>query len=612
MNPNRKQTMRTNYRNRNPGISGRDHFKLTALALGTLLIPALCSIRTLLLLIIVYAAAPVSAQNPHPIPANNAVNGPTPNPYLASSLYAIAHFDSSQSDSTPYGPPRGFFTVDLTTQPLAYGGPANLFTLASTKQNYMWHTGEDRVSYVYKNAGRWITLATYEALAHATQDSADPADYLPPIPDDNLRAFGESTAVGKTTAVMDNYMKSLFGDNYAQRFGNGIYSLVDKDNVLYANYGGSIYAFALNDPARPSDGITVLHKLEDVVKAIEGDTAPSGTKIKGLSLTYDGHLIITLSNGIAVVDRDLNAASIRFYRFSDAEYVSNSIAVDEKNGIYVASGWSGMVGTAPVSVMRKLVWTGISISDSESEGAWSSPYDNSGTALPPIIKLGNGTGSTPTLMGLGDDPDKLVVITDGAKQMKLVAFWRDQIPEGFTQRIAGQIQVTCGFAPPLPEWIQSEQSVVVHGYGAFVVNNLPQTFSPEIQSANNFVQVALMGPAYPTSLGAERFEWSPSTRTWSSVWARSDVSSTSMVPIHSQSGNMALINGYRLPNGWEVLGLDWNTGDIVHQTIFGNANFGNGAYALLQYLENQDLLFNSIVGAFRVHYGPGRKPSGGL
>ena len=272
--------------------------------------------------------------------------------------------------------------------------------------------------------------------------------------------------------------------------------------------------------------------------------------------------------------------------------MSNSIAVDENNGIYVASD----------SIMHKLVWTGTKISDNEADGAWSQEYTNSGTELPPIIKVGIGTGSTPTLMGFGDDEDKLVVITDGAKRMNLTAFWRDEIPEG-SQRIAGQIPVTCGL-PTDTEWIQSEQSVVVYGYGAFVVNNIPETVNSELEATgmNKILQVSLMGPAYNTSYGAERFQWNPSKHKWSSVWTRSDVSSTSMVPIHSQSGNMALINGYRSPDGWEVLGLDWNTGETVHQTIFGNVNFGNGAYAILQYLKNDDLLFNSIAGPIRIHY----------
>ncbi|MPM70750.1 hypothetical protein SDC9_117710 [bioreactor metagenome] len=75
-----------------------------------------------------------------------------------------------------------------------------------------------------------------------------------------------------------------------------------------------------------------------------------------------------------------------------------------------------------------------------------------------------------------------------------------------------------------------------------------------------------------------------------------------MVPINSQSGNMALINGYRPEYGWEVLGLDWDTGETVHQTIFGDVNFGNGAYAILQYMDNDDLIFNSFAGPIRIHY----------
>ena len=514
------------------------------------------------------------------------VNRPVANPYLASSLYAITHFDSSQSDSTPYGPPGGVFNVDPTMEPAVYGGPINIITLASTNKNYMWAVGTDRVSYVNVTGNNWTRVAKYEALAEASNN------VLPAIPDENFKTFGESSAVGMNTTSMNSYMENLFGDNYSDRFGNGVYSVVDKDNVLYTNFGSNLYAFALKDPEKPSAGITKRYVIEDVLTAIQGDDHPDNARLFGLSMTYDGHLIITFSNGVAVIDRDLNTSSTSFYRFNDTEYLSNSIAVDENNGIYAASD----------SIMHKLVWTGTNISDDEADGAWSQKYPNSGTELPPIIKVGIGTGSTPTLMGFGDDEDKLVVITDGAKRMNLTAFWRDEIPEG-SQRIAGQIPVTCGLSDDT-EWIQSEQSVVVYGYGAFVVNNIPENVSSDIEALNmnKILQVSLMGPAYNTSYGAERFEWDPETNKWSSVWTRPDVSSTSMVPIHSQSGNMALINGYRSPNGWEVLGLDWDTGKTVHQTIFGDKNFGNGAYAILQYLDNDDLLFDSFTGPIRVHY----------
>jgi len=527
---------------------------------------------------------------------NTAINRPVPNPFLSSSVYGMTHFDSSQSDSTPYGPPRGFYDVDTTSRPIAYGGPTNIITLDSTNKDYMWAFGTDRVGYVYKGAGNWHTVARYEAMADASSNT------MPAIPDDNYRLFGEMTAVGLTTTTMDTFLQTFFGASYASYYGNGTYVLVDKDNVAYANYGTNLYAFALNDPADPAAGMKVLYKMTDVITTIQAGypTPPQDTRLSGISMTYDGHLVVTFSNGVAVIDRDLNTANIHFYRFADTEIVTNSIAVDEKNGIYVASGPN--LGVVSSGTMRKLVWTGSTISDKDADGAWSSPYDSSAPDLPPIIKIGYGTGSTPTLMGFGTDPDRLVVITDGSKQMKLVAFWRDKIPAGFVDRIAGQIQVKCGFTT-LPTWLQSEQSVVVYGYGAFVVNNIPETYSSQIVSASKILQVSLMGPAEPTSYGVERFQWNPSTHSWSSVWGRSDVSSTSMVPIHSVSGNMAVINGYRPEYGWEVLGLDWDNGSIVHQTVFGDENFGNGAYAILQYLDNGDLLFNSIAGPFRVHYG---------
>jgi hypothetical protein len=511
------------------------------------------------------------------------VNGPVVNPYLASPLYAITHFDSSQSDSTPYGPPNGVFTVDLTKRPIVYGGPINIMTLASTNKNYMWGVGTDRVSYINKADNNWTAVAKYEALADASKGT------FPAIPDENLSTFGESSAVGMNTSSMDSFLKNLFGENYADRVWNGIYSLVDKDNVLYVNYNGSsVYAFALSDSNEPSKGITKRYALEDTVTAIQGNNHQANITIAGLSMTYDGHVVITFSNGVAVIDRDLNASSASFRKFGDDESITNSIAIDENNGIYVASN----------TIMRKLVWTGTTLSENVADGAWSCPYTHS--VQPPAGKHGNGTGSTPTLMGFGNDPDKLVVITDGAKQMNLVAFWRDNIPPG-SQRIAGQIPVTCGFSP-LPEWIQSEASVVVYGYGAFVANEIPETISPDLEGQNLMLNLTLVGPAYPGPYGVERFQWNTSTHQWSSVWARSDVE-TSTGPSHSQSGNMALFPGYRLPYGWEVLGLDWDTGKTMHHTIFGDKNFGNPAYAVpLEYFENGDLVLNSIVGPIRIHY----------
>ena len=79
--------------------------------------------------------------------------------------------------------------------------------------------------------------------------------------------------------------------------------------------------------------------------------------------------------------------------------------------------------------------------------AWAtdvgSPYNTSDELTPGTNAPGSGT--TPTLIGLGPAEDKLVVIADYGQTVNAVAFWADDIPEDFEQkpstlsrRIAGQ------------------------------------------------------------------------------------------------------------------------------------------------------------------------------
>lgn len=532
---------------------------------------ATSGLAVLMLSILALGAAPVGADS-------SAVKGPVPNPYLASSLYAIVHFDSSASDSTPYGPPKGVFVVNPERQRIGYGGPGTIMTLASTNPDYMWHPAADRVQYIYKKGREWIPVAEFDVLSVLTNGAQQK------IPDEALRAFGRSSAVGMTADTMSSYVTSLFGSTIPA--GGGVYSVVDNNNVFYTVYNGVILGFALKDQNRPWAGIKIRYRLDNPVPRIEG---AAGARLVGVQMTYDGNLIVTLSNGVAIIDRQLTLSTNVFYPFTAGERVSNSLCVDEHNGIYVASN----------SIMRKLIWTGKTLSDKASDGAWSAAYYTD-TEKAPFGRMDNGTGSTPTLMGFGNDPDKLVVITDGAKAMNLVAFWRDEVPPGFSDRIAGQIPVTCGF-DPVPEWIQSEQSVVVRGYGAFVENNVPAVIDPALLTVGGFTAYALVGPAYAPAYGAERFEWDASTHAWRSAWARPDVAG-SPIPCHTDFGNAAFITGY-MPNlGWVVQGLDWDTGNTVHLTFLGTRNIGNGYYGLLQFLKDGDLIFNGMVGSMRIHF----------
>ena len=252
--------------------------------------------------------------------------------------------------------------------------------------------------------------------------------------------------------------------------------------------------------------------------------------------------------------------------------------------------------------MQKLICKDGKISTSQADGAWQAYYDGGPQA--PCIKLGHGTGSTPTLMGFGQDKDKLVVITDGSKRMKLVAFWRDEIPSdaqqvvGYDKRIAGVHEVTCGLGTST-EWIQSEQSVVVGGYDAFVVNNINVT-NQEIN--DKIIGVIAIGPIVKGPQGAECVRWNTKENKWENKWACSDVSSVSMIPAVSIKSEMVFVCGWNDASGWEVTGLDWKSGATRHRSILGKNNRANGAYAIIQYLANGDLLFNSVAGPIRVKY----------
>jgi hypothetical protein len=83
--------------------------------------------------IVFLAAAGCSDDDDQPAPEPGK---PVANPYLSAPLYGITHINSSQSDSTPYGPPDGQFTVDPAQQPIVYGGPITIMTLAATDPDF--------------------------------------------------------------------------------------------------------------------------------------------------------------------------------------------------------------------------------------------------------------------------------------------------------------------------------------------------------------------------------------------------------------------------------------------------------------------------------------------
>jgi hypothetical protein len=290
--------------------------------------------------------------------------------------------------------------------------------------------------------------------------------------------------------------------------------------------------------------------------------------IAGMSLTYDGHLAFATELGnlfviaaeadpndlgdVPVVSTNENCATADP---AELEIVSNSIAVDEAGGIYLLTS----------AAMYRFNWDGSTLSR-----AWRAAYDSAET-VPSPIRLGPGSGSTPSLMGTKADDDHFVVITDGQALMNLVLFWRDEVPAdwepiapGKDPRIACEIPVD--FGTGATEAI-SEQSVAVRGYSAIVVNDLltnptinPPSMLPFAAAAQNLVSALEGGIPEKAPLGIERIDWDPETRTCSTVWANAEISVPNGIPSISEASGLVYGAGQR-DGQWGLEGLDLATGE---------------------------------------------------
>jgi hypothetical protein len=237
----------------------------------------------------------------------------------------------------------------------------------------------------------------------------------------------------------------------------------------------------------------------------------------------------------------------------DLEIVSNSMAADENGGIYIVTD----------AAVVKYQWDGVALSQ-----VWRSEYQSD----PPfsVLRLGPGSGSTPSLMGTAFDDDRFVVITDGQELMHLVLMWRDEIPGDWTPiapgrdpRIACEIPVKFGVNSATRTL--SEQSVLVRGYSSVVVNNLllgESGIPTSIGALATAVAALRGGDPVLAPRGAERIDWDPATRTCSTVWTNTSVQLPNAIPTMSAATGLMHAIGQR-QGVWGLETLDYDTGVSV-------------------------------------------------
>ena len=340
-------------------------------------------------------------------------------------------------------------------------------------------------------------------------------------------------------------------------------------------YGDAVPGDRLSD-------IALLKRLVLPPAALCGDD----DTIVGIAMTYDGRVAFATSNGVVgIAPREpdlLTAESLRVTNLNgsacgtdaELETISNSIAADEDDGLYVVTSdaqYRFDTGPASAGGTLPVVW----------RGEYELGEDGGGA------RLGAGSGSTPSLMGTDDGDDRFVVITDGQELMHVTFFWRDEIPSdwqpiapGKDRRIACEVPVT--FGDPDAQESLSEQSVLVRGNATVVVNNelfFDAAFAPLPPELRPFSILSAQVPGNAPQ-GVERIDWDPATRTCGSVWANPDVSIPNGIP--SMSAETGLFYGIGLKDGttWGLQALDFETGDEAFFAPADATPFENSFFAM--------------------------------
>jgi hypothetical protein len=526
------------------------------------------------------------------------------NPYLAQSYNNQTHWDDAASDSTGIAVPRGFFELTPESVQLIPNESVGLPSMSDTVagQEIQWWWSGFGLRKVKTEDGKLIEIARSDIPVKLPN--------FAPVSAEERRA--QAAAIQKFIEAKDekgllDYVKSQpnrVATASSDQVANGaVYAVLTRDDAFIGCNGRQVFRIDQQDPKNPASGMKPARSTTLPASLFDNERARAKTHLPGdmsfgMGMTFNGYLVVnTLGGKVITLNRDTLEIIDSYTTAGADESFMNSFATgpEAKGGaVYVASN---------TTMYRLVVDADGKIHDDEASGAWAAKYDR-GVQMPPP-KIGDGTGSTPTLMGFGPNDDKLVVITDGAKKMRLVSFWRDGIPAGWKQkpgtqspRIADQIEVDMG---PGLDIVQSEQSVAIYGDQAFVVNNILTREEPMLSRDSYYVNL-VNGATRPGPVGAAGFKWDNRRHAWTQQWARNDVSSISVVPMISGGSHMAIIDGYFAGRWGERhhIGMDLDSGKTVMSIRTGSSPVFNGMYAPIKVDPEGHLLYGMAFGMVRM------------
>ncbi|MCH7789451.1 MAG: hypothetical protein IH940_08400 [Acidobacteria bacterium] len=504
--------------------------------------------------------------------------GPS-NPFLADSRYAIGHGRCDQQDNSDLAGPTEP-TDELQYQWL---GPAHFGSLISGPY-------PDGKRVIWSNGGQNIHKLDYETLNILA--SFDIVDEL--VSTDEMRA----AVTGLDQLEGDEAMAHAMNLALSYMTGlEGVYALLDHDHTLFLGRSDHIIAYGDQDP-------TDRH-CDIVEKARWNKPSEITGRFVGCNITFDGKLVISTDHGwIICLERDFSSYEA-IQLPGGAEHAAAHCFTKEAEMGHTGYGWvrtsmcvgdDGGIYTSSVDTHHKVIWTGERLSLDPADGAWSAPYHN-GT--------GNGSGTTPSLMGFGPDEDHFVVFGDGDEIVGITFMWRDEIPDDWTQlpgapsrRVAGI--GTANMDRPELTQVLTEQSITVSGYGAMTVNNEPASIPDSLPGGRGARLLAFYLGHKPefTPYGLHKYEWDPVARRVEQAWVNNDVSSPNSVPFVSNAADLVYTCGVR-GGQWSIEAVDWSTGEERFHVVLGGSQFNTlGAGVTLD--DDGRLLFGTIFGKVRI------------
>jgi len=487
---------------------------------------------------------------------------PPKNPYLADSDYPILHANTGAAPVTSMAGPvdqsRRLKPDEITWKPVGFGNgwEFNYSGPYADGRQAIWIGGSDRL--IKLDADSLETLASYDmtenphtgeevrkvvsqADAMTAEAKKDPVklqellDYLADIIVPILRTTGAGALYRFLSNENEQYVMTLNPDT--------------KD-ILVGVYGDKVSGDIESD---------IVLKRQWTMPREEGVYSVG----MAMSITYDGWVVLATTDGrLFAVSRDLKQQQMVQLPGNEQKgkggymgaFVRNGIAIDDVGGIYVVTR----------NHFHRVQWTGKKLSLDPADGAWSVEYKNGV----------NGSGTTPTLMGWGNDNDKLVVIADGKEDVAVNLYWRDNIPDdwqglpGHPRRLAGTIPL--GFGEVGPKKFKVEGSPLVHNYGVFFPNDTSKTPPPPQGAPDRDIFAkyhSIIGENY-TIQGGVRYDWDPKKRHLGETW----ITPLELCPtICSHASNDLLYCLGRRNNEFVMEAIDWDSGKSRYHYILGES-----------------------------------------